>query len=153
MRTPQWVKKLGGHAGELYVAAELSKRAIANALLPENFSSDDVMFGAKEGAKLGFIQVKACHPERSGSFILRAQDENWCSAKENEFVVFVWLGSPSRNESPEYWVERKRVIGEACRKHSAHGTLNWERRFYRRDLKPEWKNNWSAIEGFLRADV
>ena len=26
MRTPQWIKKLGGHAGELYVAAELSKR-------------------------------------------------------------------------------------------------------------------------------
>jgi len=25
MKTPQWIKKLGGHAGELYVAAELSK--------------------------------------------------------------------------------------------------------------------------------
>jgi hypothetical protein len=28
MRTPEWIKKLGGHAGELYVAAELSKRGI-----------------------------------------------------------------------------------------------------------------------------
>ena len=34
MKTPQWLKKLGGHAGELYVAAELSKRGIPNALLP-----------------------------------------------------------------------------------------------------------------------
>ena len=25
MKTPQWIKKIGGHAGELYVAAELSK--------------------------------------------------------------------------------------------------------------------------------
>jgi hypothetical protein len=33
MKTPQWIKKLGGHAGELYVAAELSKRSIPNALL------------------------------------------------------------------------------------------------------------------------
>jgi hypothetical protein len=37
MRTPQWIKKLGGHAGELFVCAELSKRGIPNALLPENF--------------------------------------------------------------------------------------------------------------------
>ena len=41
MRTPQWIKKLGGHAGELFVCAELSKRGIPNALLPENFPHDD----------------------------------------------------------------------------------------------------------------
>jgi len=37
MRTEQWIKKHGGHAGELFVCAELSKRGIPNALLPENF--------------------------------------------------------------------------------------------------------------------
>lgn len=49
MGTPQWIKKLGGHAGELYVAAELAKRGIPNSLLPENFSDDDILIGKKDG--------------------------------------------------------------------------------------------------------
>jgi hypothetical protein len=65
MATPQWVKKLGGHAGELYVAAELSKRGIPNALLPENFSDYDLLAGAKDGTRHCFIQVKSCHPRSS----------------------------------------------------------------------------------------
>lgn len=75
MKTPQWVKKLGGHAGELYVAAELSKRGITNALLPENFSDDDLIAGTKDGKRFCFIQVKSCHPDRAGTFILRETDE------------------------------------------------------------------------------
>ena len=67
MPTPQWVKKLGGHSGELYVAAELSKRRIANSLLPENFSDDDIIAGSKCGENLCIIQVKSCHPDRSST--------------------------------------------------------------------------------------
>ena len=63
MRTPQWIKKLGGHAGELYVAAELSKRGIPNSLFPENFSDDDILIGKKDGTEMAFMQVKSCHPE------------------------------------------------------------------------------------------
>jgi len=100
MRTEQGVKKLGGHAGELYVAAELSKRGIPNALLPENFSDDDLLAESKGGTAVCFIQVKACHPDRSRTFILRASDEKWCAAPKNQFVVFVWLGSPAKNEPP-----------------------------------------------------
>ncbi len=33
MSTPHWIKNFGEHAGELYVAAELSKRGIPNSLL------------------------------------------------------------------------------------------------------------------------
>ena len=69
--TPQWVKKLGGHAGELYVAAELSKRGVPNALLPENFSDDDLIAGKKDGSEICFIQVKSCHPDRGSSLLLR----------------------------------------------------------------------------------
>ena len=54
-RTPQWVKKLGGHAGELYVAAELSKRGIPNALLPENFSDDDILGGRKDSGEVFYV--------------------------------------------------------------------------------------------------
>ena len=71
MRTPQWIKKLGGHAGELYVAAELSKRGIPNSLLPENFSDNDILIGKKDGKLLGYIQVKACHPDRSKIFDIK----------------------------------------------------------------------------------
>jgi hypothetical protein len=124
MKTPQWIKKLGGHAGELYVAAELSKRGIPNALLPENFLDDDLIVGRKDGSRLCFVQVKACHPDRAKSFILRETDEKWTRAQENEFVLFVWLGSPRKNESPQYWVAKKKDVGSACMAHSAHGTHN-----------------------------
>ena len=94
MKTQNWIKKLGGHAGELYVAAELSKRGIPNALLPENFTDDDILIGDKTGTRIGYIQVKACHPDRSKTFILKAKNEDWTTAKTNTFCVFVWLGSP-----------------------------------------------------------
>jgi hypothetical protein len=149
MRTPQWIKKLGGHAGELYVAAELSKRGIPNALLPENFTDDDIMVGNKDASRICFIQVKSCHPDRANSFILREEQEEWLDSPDNYFVVFVWLGSPQKNESPRYWITTKSEVGLACKSHSAHGTNNWERRFSLSDLKPEWENNWSLFEKFL----
>ena len=146
MKTAQWIKKLGGHAGELYVAAELSKRGIPNALLPENFSGDDLLAGAKDGTRLCFIQVKACHPDRSRSFILRETDEKWTIAPDNQVVVFVWLRSPRKNEPPKFWIAAKKTVGRACVKHSAHGTDNWERRFDPSMFPREWENNWPLIE-------
>jgi hypothetical protein len=126
MPTPQWLKKLGGHAGELYVAAELSKRDIANSLLPENFSDDDVIGGSKDGSRLCFVQVRSCHPDCAKSFILRETDEKWVHSPPNHFVVLVWLGSPSRNDPPRYWIASKKDVGRACLAHSAHGTAYWE---------------------------
>lgn len=149
MRTAQWIKKLGGHAGELYVSAELSKRGIPNALLPENFSDDDVLVGKKDGSVVGFIQVKSCHPERSATFILQEKDEKWVDALPNQFVVFVWLGAPSKKESPRYWIAKKKEVGEACVKHGAHGTSNWERRFYPKDFPERWENQWEVFEPFM----
>jgi len=151
MATPHWVKKLGGHAGELYVAAELSKRSIPNALLPENLSDDDLLAGSKDGTRQCFVQVKSCHPDRADSFILRESDERWHEASANRFVVFVWLGSPAKNEAPRYWVAPKSEVGLACIGHRSHGTPNWERRFYPQDLPPAWENNWPAIETHIRA--
>jgi len=149
MRTPQWVKKLSGHAGELSVAAELSKRGIPNAQLPENFSDDDLIVGGKDGSAVCFVQVKSCHPDRSTSFILEERHERWVSAPDNQFVVFVWLGSPAKNEPPRYWVARKSDVGRACVAHQAHGTPNWERRFYQGDLNPSWENNWSLFGPYV----
>jgi len=149
MRTAQWVKKLGGHAGELYVAAELSKRGIPNSLLPENFSDDDVLVGTKDATAMGFLQVKSCHPDRAESFILKESDEKWTEAPENQYVVFVWLGSPQKNESPQYWIATKKEVGRACVEHRAHGTTNWERRFYLSDLRAAWKDNWQTLSRFM----
>ncbi len=148
MATAQWIKKLGGHAGELYVAAELSKRGIPNSLLPENFSDDDILIGKKDGEVTAFIQVKACHPDRSSTFILRHTNETWTKAPPNHFVVFVWLGSPRQNESPRYWVATKREVGRLCRNHPAHGTSNWERRFSPTLFPATWENNWHAFASF-----
>lgn len=148
MRTPQWIKKLGGHAGELYVCAELSKRGIPNALLPENFSDDDILVGNKEGTEVGFVQVKACHPDRSASFILRQTHEDWQHAAPRHLCVFVWLGSVRSNEPPRYWIAPKQEVGQLCLAHSAHGTGNWERRFFRGDFPPAWENRWSLFDRF-----
>lgn len=154
MKTPQWIKKLGGHAGELYVAAELSKRGIPNALLPENFSDDDILFGQKDGRVLGYIQVKSCHPDRANTFILRHTDEKWIKANNNEFVVFVWLGSSKSNEGPKYWIADKKAVGIACKKHPTlrnyNGTTNWERRFSLDDLNKKWENNWALLEDLFK---
>ena len=148
-KTAQWIKKLGGHAGELYVAAELSKRGIPNSLLPENFSDDDILIGKKDGTSVGFIQVKACHPDRAKSFILRETEEKWINSKDNQLVIFVWLGSPKKLENPRYWIASKKDVGEACIKHSAHGTNNWERRFNLKDMNNDWENNWGILSKFM----
>jgi hypothetical protein len=148
MRTPQWIKKLGSHAGELYVAAELSKRGIPAVLLPENFSDDDILVGKKDGSDVCFVQVKAAHPDRTKSFVLRAEHEQWVNAKSNEYVVLAWLGSPKKNESPRYWIATKRRVGRACMRHPAHGTKNWERRFSLERLPPSWENNWKVFEPY-----
>jgi hypothetical protein len=127
----------------------LSKRGIANALLPDNFSDYDIIAGNKDGSNVCFIQVKACQPDRATTFFLHETDESWAHAPENQYVVFVWLGSPKRNESPRYWVATKRDVGKACVMHPAHGTTNWERRFSLKDLDPRWENNWSVFDSYL----
>ena len=149
MATPQWIKNLGGHAGELYVCAELSKRGIPSAQLPKNFSDDDVFVGKKDGQKLGYIQVKSCHPDRSSTFPLYEGHEEWANAGRNRYVVFVWLGSPKRNEAPRFWIAHKRDVGRACIEHPCHGTHNKERRFSLQRLDPNWENNWSVFDEYV----
>jgi hypothetical protein len=160
MGTAQWIKKLGGHAGELYVAAELSKRGIPNALLPENFSDDDVIAGKKGGSLICYIQVKACHPDRGHSFPLNESQDDWVNAESNEFVIFVWLGSPKNNEGPRYWIATKKQVGQACIEIKNSGRQlkrNKERRFrvpceneegvyY---LKKKWENNWKLFADLM----
>ena|GEM_PF-836418 len=162
MPTSQWVKKLGGHAGELYVAAELSKRGIPNSLLPENFSDDDIMFGGKNGEEYGFIQVKSCHPDRSETFRLEAKHEKkWRDASENEFVALVWLGKTKTNDPPIYWIAPKTEVAKKCveARPSNPETIT-ERRlapdkesglapsWKHARLEKAWRNNWGAFEKY-----
>jgi hypothetical protein len=149
VRTAQWIKKLGAYAGVLFVCAELSKRCILNAPLPEDFPGDDILIGSKDGTKTGFIQVKTYHPDRSSSFYLTDKEEKWRSAKSNEFCVLVCLGSTTDNQPPRYWIARKNEVGEACVRHVAHRFPNsHERRFYPKDLPQEWENRWSLFNEF-----
>ncbi len=153
MATEQWIKKLGGHAGELYVAAELSKRGIPNALLPENFSDDDILAANKGGSEICYIQVKACHPDRGHTFPLYDKHEAWEDVPEDQFVVFVWLGSPAKNEAPKYFIASKRDVGKACIEKPSHGTRNRERRFGLISLEGmktakgiPWRDNWGVFD-------
>lgn len=165
MSTPQWIKNLSGHAGALYVAAELAKRGIPAALLPEGFSDDDVLGGGKEGSAHFFVQVKSCHPDRSRSFRLGAHHEGWVKAPPASFVAFVWLGSPKEISSPRFWLASKAEVGRKCvhigdtLRREGHGH-NPERRFnvdhdpHRPGdltfvVPPEWENRWALFDKYL----
>jgi len=158
MQTPQWTKKLGGHAGELYVAAELSKRAIPNSLLPENFSHHDIIIGSDEAN--GYIQVKSCHPDRAVAFRLdNIKHVDWVKARENEFVVFVWLGSVLKNESPVYWVARMKEVGylwkQSVDRYPQSQRLAPDedsglvRKWNAMRLYKNWRNDWNVFKSYV----
>lgn len=147
MATPQWIKKLGGHAGEQFVAGELSKRGIPNALLPENFSDDDIIVGSKLNESIvGYIQVKSCHPDRSDSFLLTESAEVWAKDnRQSSYCILVWLGKTTERDPPRYWIAYKHEIGTLCLSLGSHGTSNWERRLYTEDLPREWESRWELF--------
>lgn len=151
MRTAQWIKKLGGHAGELFVCAELSKRGIPNALLPENFPHDDILISDKNGSLSGYIQVKACHPDRSTSFYLTEKEETWREEGLNKFCVLVWLGGTANHLPPRYWIAHKRDVGDLCVgkiRHQNTNTHNPERRVFVKDVPLDWENRWSLFDAY-----
>jgi hypothetical protein len=155
MRTPQWIKKLAGHAGELFVCAELSKRGIPNALLPENFPHDDILVSNKDGTLSGYVQVKACHPDRSKSFYLTEKEEAWCAAGPNKFCVLVWLGEPATHTPPRYWIALKSEVGELCTgplRQQNTNPLNPERRLSLENMPAAWENRWSLFDKYLPAE-
>ena len=159
MSTPQWIKKLSGHAGELFVCAELSKRGVPNALLPENFPHDDILVSNKDGTLSGYVQVKACHPDRSSSFYLTEKEEEWRGEAPNKFFVLVWLGEIANHTAPRYWIARKHEVGELCagplRQQNSSPT-NRERRLWVTTLirlKPDWENRWSLFDAYLPDDT
>lgn len=103
----------------------------------------------KDGSEVCFIQVKSCHPDRSSTFLLRDKDEAWVTAPDNQFVIFAWLGSPSTNDRPKFWITSKREAGLLCTTHGAHGTANWERRLHPTALSPAWLENWEVFRRFM----
>ena len=90
--------------------------------------------------------MKPCQPARSSTFTLRESGEAWIEAPDNWFVVFVWLGAPSKNERPRFWIARNSEGGVLCREHSAHATNNLERQFLPKHLPTEWENNRNAFD-------
>jgi hypothetical protein len=153
MQTPQWIKKLGGHAGELYVCAELSKRGIPNALLPENFPHDDILVSNKDGTLSGYVQVKACHPDRSTSFHLTYKEEGWQHEGPNKFCVLVWLGETTTHKPkpPRYWIALKRDVGKLCAgplREQNKTSTNPERRLSLDKVPPNWENQRSLFNPY-----
>jgi hypothetical protein len=153
MKTEHWIKQLGSQAARFYLAAELAKRGIvATPRTAGTTSMVDIQ--RHDGSLRATVQVTACHPDRANSFRLNAPNEAWVSAGDDEFVVFVWLGSP-----PRYWLARKSEVGRACVAHPAHGSTNRERRFqidrpanpHLQDawLNPSWENRWELFDLFL----
>jgi hypothetical protein len=147
MPTPQWIKTLGGYAGELFVCAELSRKGILCALLPKNFSDDDILASNKDATRSCLIQVKACHPDRANSFPLYERNEAWCAEGPNKFCVFVWLGTP-----PRYWIALKHEVGELCvgpLREQNKSPDNRERRLFVKDIPLNWEDRWSLFDAYL----
>lgn len=131
-------------------------------MLPENFSGDDIMIGMKSGTRLGWVQVKSCHPDRSKTFRVDLDEcQEWSKAGDNEYVVFVWLGSPSNDEPPIYWLTRRAEAGRMGVEHAPKNPENTERRFapdIESMLFPKWKgtrvrrrwlNNWKLFDPYV----
>ncbi|WP_337862348.1 hypothetical protein [Nitrososphaera sp.] len=91
----------------------------------------------------------ACHPDRGSTFLLTEGHEGWVNAADNQFVIFVWLGSAKTNGSPSFWIARKNEVGRMCKTLASHNTRNWERRFGTDRLDARgWKNNWKVLKKF-----
>ncbi len=160
MKTPQWIKKLGGTAGEYYVAAELSKRGILNVLLPENIQDDDIMIAKKDSKEIGFIQVKSCYPKRGKSFPVTTGTigGNYKQKPDNQYIIFVWLGDADKNEPPKYWITTKKEVGHMISEwlEKNPGKESRKLRFgipeigqkMGLNVKKEWENNWDILKEY-----
>ncbi len=84
----------------------------------------------------------------SRSFALHEQHEAWADAPENQFVVFVWLGSPGRTEGPRYWIARKAEVGRACAERRPKNPEHKERRFFLKAMPVEWENAWQLFDPY-----
>ncbi|MGQ0577890.1 MAG: hypothetical protein ACT4PQ_03150, partial [Betaproteobacteria bacterium] len=73
-----------------------------------------MLAGGKDGSGYFYVQVKSCHPDRSRSFRLKADHEKWVNSPSNSFVAFVWLGSPTTNQPPRFWIAPKSEVGRKC---------------------------------------
>jgi hypothetical protein len=111
----------------------------------------------KDGTRSGYIQAKACHPDRSTSFYLTEKEETWQSEAENMFCVLVWLGTTETNKPPRYWIAHKNEVGKLCatklRKRNVND-WNRERRLFVDKLgewHPEWENRWSLFDQYNSA--
>ncbi|GEM_PF-3521786 len=63
--------------------------------------------------QVGYIHVFASHPDMGHTFDVKADRAKYSGDKsENQFVVFVSLGSVKGNGSPSFWIARKNEVGE-----------------------------------------
>jgi hypothetical protein len=113
----------------------------------------------KDGTLSGYVQVKACHPDRSTSFYLTEYEEAWRAEGSNKFCVLVWLGETATHTPPRYWIARKREVGELCagplREQNTNPT-NHERRLSLKrleDMSSNWENRWSLFDKYLPVDA
>jgi hypothetical protein len=108
----------------------------------------------KDGTLSGYVQVKACHPDRAESFYLTEKEEAWCADGANKFCVLVWLGETGTHKPkpPQYWIALKREVGELCAgplRKQIKSSLNKERRLSLTDIPPNWENRWSLFDAYL----
>ncbi len=64
-------------------------------------------------------------------------------------MVFVWLGSPARNEPPRYWIATKNDVGQGCIERRPPNPANKERRFWLKAMPPAWENAWELFDPYL----
>ena len=156
----------------LFIAAELAKRGIPAAILPEGYKGDDIFVGEIGGSKIARIQVKTCHPERGNVFHLSGKVvEDWKKARKNEFVACVWLGKERDADvskcSPAYWITTKNemaLILERIRRTIVNYTTRTNKMILlapdeashlapkphgtKDRLPTEWRENWRIFDEF-----
>lgn len=146
-----------GRSGELFVAAEISRRGAIASLFLTNTPRVDIIASNNDQTRLINIQVKTKGPRSSvWQWSVRKLREELRKEPGDQIDFIVFVGLNNLSEPPVYYVCPLREFVEA--KDIRHS--DWELRYTekhgkkvdsdhlsvdKKDLKDEWKDNWSLL--------
>ncbi|MEM3369613.1 MAG: hypothetical protein QXE90_02035 [Candidatus Micrarchaeia archaeon] len=138
LKNPALYRHLTGLAGTFETAKQLTLRNYNVSLTQRNFPYVDLFVQNPKTMKFVGVQVKAQRIANPGGFDLDTNKLNF----PNLIVVLVAFKSKYNNDLPEYYIATAQEIKEAVVDGKRPGIP-------RRNLKPEWKDNWKLFDELL----
>ncbi len=140
-----------GVAGELYVAAEISRRGAIATITAKNTPDIDVIGTTKDGSRTAIIQVKAGRSDGGGFIVGTSAMREY---PPSSFHVFVLM---KNDEAPKFWIIPSNTVANIAEtdyqnwlKKKAIATSTAPRKFDWKHLKSEesikrYQNQWELL--------